>query len=60
MFGNTCPFFCVYLEEGIFQPCLRLVSEPIKGVQIKMEDTVPQARRAQSRGQVASSIMTVG
>lgn len=46
----------VYREEGIFQPCSSSLSKPIRGVQMKMEDALPQARRVQHRGQVASSV----
>ena len=46
--------------EGIFQPCLSSLSKPIKGVQMKIEDVKPRARRVQHPGQVASSVAIVG
>lgn len=57
---NMCLSASVYWEEGIFQPCSSSLSKPIKGVQMKMEDVLPRARRVQHQGQVASSICTVG
>lgn len=53
---NMCLSASVYREEGIFQPCSSWLSKPIRGVQMKMEDALPRARRVQHPGQVASSV----
>lgn len=47
---NMCLSVSVYQEESIFQACLSSLSKPIKGVQMKMEDVVPRARRVQRVG----------